>query len=51
MRVATANNSHRLRKYENGGSTNLTVKQVNWLRARKGSTVRTEECAIIPYLR
>ena len=51
MRVARADNSHGLRKDENGGSTNLTVKQVNWLRARIGSTVRTEACAIIPYLK
>ena len=51
MRVATADNSHMLRKDENGGSTNLTVKRVNWLRARIGSTVRTEACAIIPYLK
>ena len=51
MRVATADNSHRLRKDENGGITNLTVKRVNWLRARIGSTVRTEACAIIPYLK
>ena len=51
MRVATAKNSHRLRKDEDGGSTNLTVKRVNWLHARIGSTVRTEACTIIPYLK
>ena len=37
MRVATADNSHRLRKDENGGSTDLIVKRVNWLRARIGA--------------
>ena len=51
MRVATAENSHRLRKDKNGGSTNRTVKRVNWLRARIGSTVRTEACAFIHYLK